>query len=196
MRRIRILKYETPKAPEGAFFSAMERSALLSNPYHMTGRGYGVASFRNGAVFLFDEADLPLIRGHTWHLGVRGYPATHIHGRTVVLHKLLIPDADGEIDHINGDRLDNRRRNLRVCTHRQNSYNQKRRRTNTSGYIGVSRVRCSNRYEAYIHHNGRKHHLGLYRTPEAAARTRDVVARVLFGEYARLNCPKGGGRDA
>lgn len=111
----------------------------MANPIHKTKHGYYVASFASGGEFLFDEIDLPLIRAHTWHLGKRGYPATHIGGRTVVLHRLLFSDAqEYEIDHINGDKLDNRRRNLRLCTHQQNAFNQKRRRTNTSGYIGVS----------------------------------------------------------
>lgn len=165
----------------------------MSNPYHMTRYGYGVASFRNGGDFLFDEIDLPLISGHTWHLGLRGYPATHVNGKTVVLHKLLIPDADGfEIDHINGNKLDNRRENLRICTHQQNSYNQKRRRTNTSGYIGVSYVSGRGCYEAYIHHHGKKHHLGRFPNADMAARTRDCVARILFGEYANLNFTRSG----
>ena len=101
----------------------------MANPVHKTKHGYYVASFASGGDFLFDEIDLPLIRAHTWHLGKRGYPATHIGGRTVVLHRLLFPDAqEYEIDHINGDKLDNRRRNLRLCTHQQNAFNQKRRR--------------------------------------------------------------------
>ena len=102
-----------------------------------------------------------------------------------MLHRLLFPEAaEYEIDHINGDKLDNRRQNLRLCTHQQNAFNQKRRRTNTSG--------C---YEAYIHHHGRKHHLGLFPDALLAARMRDCVARLLFGEYARLNFPKGGNRN-
>ena len=167
----------------------------MANPIHKTKQGYYVASFASGGDFLFDEIDLPLIRAHTWHLGKRGYTATHIGGRTVVLPRLLFSDAqEYEIDHINGDKLDNRRRNLRLCTHQQNAFNQKRRRTNTSGYIGVSYARGRGCFEAYIHHHGRKHHLGLFPDALLAARTRDCVARLLFGEYARLNFPKGGGR--
>ena len=167
----------------------------MSNPYRVSRWGHGVASFAGGGEFLFDLADLLLIRRHTWHLGKRGYPATHTLRGTVVLHRLLFPEADDlEIDHINGDKLDNRRANLRPCTHQQNGFNQKLRGTNTSGYIGVSfspRLGC---FEAYIHHNGKKHQLGLYADSAAAARVRDCVARLLFGEYARLNFPGKAGR--
>ena len=123
----------------------------MSNPYRMTDQGYGVASFKSGGAFLFDEIDLPLIERHTWHLGKRGYPATHYHGRTVVFHRLLFPDADGEVDHINGDKMDNRRCNLRICTHQQNAFNQKRRRTNTSGFIGVEALQEQNIFRKLAH---------------------------------------------
>ena len=167
----------------------------MRNLYRIPRDGHGIASFAGGGEFLFDLADLPLIEHHTWHLGKRGYPATHIRGKTVVLHRLLFPEADGmEIDHINGDKLDNRRANLRPCTHQQNGFNQKRRHTNTSGYIGVSFLRRLGCYEAYIHFHGTKHHLGLYTDPIAAARVRDCVAKLLFGEYARLNFPRKAGR--
>ena len=90
--------------------------------------------------------------------------------------------------------MDNRRCNLRICTHQQNAFNQKRRSTNTSGFIGVSPVKDAPFYEAYIHLHGRKHHLGTFSDPKQAARTRDAVARLVFGEYARLNYPRGGRR--
>lgn len=159
----------------------------MSNPYRKTRQGYYIASFHSGGEFSFDAVDLPLVLQHTWHYGKRGYPATHSHGKTVVLHRLMFPNADGELDHINGDKLDNRRSNLRIVTHQQNAYNQRRRRTNTSGYIGVSHTRELGSYEAYIHHQGRKYHLGIYNDPISAATARDGVARILFGDYARLN---------
>lgn len=167
----------------------------MRNPYRIAREGHSIASFAGGGEFLFDPSDLPLLERHTWHLGKRGYPATHVRYRTVVLHRLLFPEADGmEIDHINGDKLDNRRANLRTCTHQQNGFNAKLRHTNTSGYIGVSFLRRLGCYEAYIHFHGTKHHLGLHADPIAAARMRDCVAKLLFGEFARLNFPKKAGR--
>ena len=104
----------------------------MGNKYKMTDQGYGVAYFQNGGAFLFDELDLPMIQDHTWHHGKRGYPATHHRGKTVVFRKMLYPGIKDEIDHINGDKLDNRRSNLRIVTHQQNPFNQKRRITKTS----------------------------------------------------------------
>lgn len=107
--------------------------------------------------------------------------------RHMLLHRLLLGDHAGDVDHINGDPMDNRRRNLRVCTHQQNCFNQKRKRTNTTGFTGVSFSKRSCRYEAYIHRDARKIYLGLYDSPEDAARVRDAAAQVYHGEYARLN---------
>ena len=67
----------------------------MGNTITITENGYGVASFPKGGTFLFDLTDLPLVRRHTWHLGKRGYPATHTRRGTVVLHRLLFPDMDG-----------------------------------------------------------------------------------------------------
>lgn len=127
-------------------------------------------------------------------LGKRGYPVTHIKRKTCPLHRVLLDFPYGnDVDHISGDKLDNRRANLRVCTHRENMRNQKMRNTNTSGYMGVSYLRCAGKYEAYVHCDGKKHYLGLFASPREAALARDRAARTLFGQYARLNLPQEGG---
>lgn len=106
------------------------------------------------------------------------------------MHRLLFNFPVGfDIDHISGDKMDNRRANLRLCTHQQNMFNQKKRNTNTTGYMGVSYLKNAHAYEAYVHHHGKKHHFGLHEAPEEAALARDYGAKKLFGEYARLNFP-------
>ena len=77
---------------------------------------------------------------------------------------------DGQIDHINGDRLDNRISNLRVVSNKQNQENIGSRTNNTSGYRGVSLNKKSGKYEAHIRHNGKKHHLGFFFSIDEAAR--------------------------
>lgn len=90
-----------------------------------------------------------------------------------------------EVDHINGDRLDNRRENLRLCTRRQNTRNAKAR--SACGYRGVSHDR--GRWRSRIHHVGvgALVSLGSFDTPEEAARAFDRAARRLHGAFARLN---------
>lgn len=111
------------------------------------------------------------------------------------MHRVIIdcPD-DMQVDHINGDTLDNRRENLRICTQAQNLWNRGKSRRNTSGYKGVfvNRVSANSgypRYYAQIRVNGRKITRGMFDSPEDAARMYDVLARQHHGEFARTNFP-------
>ena len=93
-----------------------------------------------------------------------------------------------EVDHINRDKLDNRRSNLRLVTHTQNCVNASLRVTNTSGFKGVNFYR-GKYWRAYIRVNYRHISLGFFPTAEAAARAYDEAAREHFGEFAFLNFP-------
>lgn len=75
---------------------------------------------------------------------------------------------DGEIDHINGIRSDNRIENLRDVNRSENSQNRRVPNTNKSGFIGVSWAKCRNKWEAYIKLSGKQKHLGYFSTPELA----------------------------
>jgi hypothetical protein len=158
--------------------------------------------------------DLGLVRGYSWHVhGKRGglmYATTVValeRGRggkraLVAMHRLLVGFPDGmDVDHIDGDGLNNRRANLRVCTHRQNccskvrGINPRRR----GGYRGVSWARGSAKWQAQIcggeiKSNGerRQLHLGLFVSAEDAARAYDLAARQCFGAFAVLNFPEVG----
>lgn len=96
------------------------------------------------------------------------------------------------VDHINGDGLDNRRRNLRPATTAQNIANQRLHKNNTSGFKGVSRRGV--RFRAYICPDRSTVWLGTFDTAEQAARVYDEAAVALWGEFARLNFPRRGRR--
>ena len=150
--------------------------------------GYAFAD--NGVRFLFDMCDRQLVQSRGWHLSKRGYIAGKEKRRERPLHKLIITvDSSFDIDHANGNKLDYRRSNLRVCSHQQNCFNQRIRSNNTSGFIGVSYAKNIGKYESYIHHNGCKYSLGYFESAYDAALARDQKARELFGEYGRLNFP-------
>lgn len=91
------------------------------------------------------------------------------------------------VDHINGDGLDNRRSNLREATSAQNNANAQMNYNNTAGYKGVSRVKRSPNWRACIRISGKTRHLGMFPTAEDAARAYDAAARIVHGEFARLN---------
>ena len=148
------------------------------------GNGRGVA--------LVDECDYELVSKYHWVLHSAGYVNASVprkngrRGNPIYMHRLILGATKGQVvDHINHDPLDNRRANIRFCTHSQNHANTPRARNNTSGYKGVSLA--GRRWKAYINVNRRRHILGSFPTADAAARAYDGAARAYFGEYALVN---------
>jgi hypothetical protein len=114
--------------------------------------------------------------------------------RTVLMHReIMKPPAGLEIDHINSNGLNNRRTNLRTCTHAQNMQAARPRTDGKSRFIGVFPNR--DRWQAAITCKGKKFHVGLFDDEVEAARARDRKAIELFGQFARLNFPEESGPD-
>ena len=95
-----------------------------------------------------------------------------------------------EIDHRNGITLDNRRHNLRHCTHVENLRNSQKRIDNTSGYKGVSWHKKRTIWQVGIKNSHKRIHLGYFTCLIRAAKTYDEAAKEYHGEFARLNFPK------
>jgi hypothetical protein len=134
-----------------------------------------------------DLADVCACHIYKWRLVKRPNGSvkaqTNINKKGIPLHQFLLKTKG--IDHINGDSLDNRRNNLRVCTNQQNSFNQKTKVTNTSGYKGVSFQKKNNTYRAYIVKNNKQIHLGSFIKKEDAYKIRQKAEITMFGEYRR-----------
>jgi hypothetical protein len=110
--------------------------------------------------------------------------------KKVKMHRLILDAPDGmHVDHINGDGLDNRRRNLRACTAQQNLMNQRPRRS-ASGLKGVKWMPKIRKWMARIKVDGRELYLGVFVDRDDAGRAYDAAATQYFGQFARLNFPE------
>ena len=92
-----------------------------------------------------------------------------------------------EVDHINHNTLDNRKSNLRVCTHQQNCMNQLKCKNSSSKHKGVNWDAYHKKWHVRIQNNGKSCHLGFFTSEIKAACVYNIAAKILFGKYARLN---------
>lgn len=116
-------------------------------------------------------------------------------GKQQTMHQILLAAPKGqETDHIDGNGLNNRRSNLRVCSCQQNQFNKgKQVGTYSSIYKGVSWHKQRHYWTAYFTIDNKKKHLGCFGTEAQAALAYNEAATATFGEFARLNII--GGRD-
>ncbi len=137
---------------------------------------------------IIDAADAELVKGKRWHAVGNRYArtGTGLGGRECLyLHRLIMNPPPGVfVDHINNNGLDCRRSNLRLTDKAGNCRN----RPPFRGFKGVSRD-SKNRWRAAISANGTTFHIGLFKTPEEAARAYDIAAVKHHGEFAWLNFP-------
>lgn len=146
-----------------------------------------------GAVAIIDEADLHLLVPHSWRLTRDGYAASSVKQSFTLLHRRLLglEKGDGKsVDHIDGDRLNNRRSNLRVCTHSENMRNQGKHTRNASGFKGVFWNKKDKRWQAEVAVLGKNYYAGYHATAELAAAARDRLAEQLHGEFFRPSVSK------
>lgn len=143
----------------------------------------------DGTRFCIDADMVEIIKDKSFYRCRQGYGSEYLtdcHG--IKLHEYLYPHKEGyEIDHINLNTFDNRRCNIRYCTHQQNQMNQPIQKNNTSGVSGVSWYAPRGKFRARIKISQREIHLGYYGTFEEAVQARNVGMECMFGEYGRYN---------
>jgi len=139
-----------------------------------------------GKFAIVDDADYEWLSQYKWHFATVGYAASIINGKSVYMHRLLLtPPAKHYVDHIDRNRLNNARSNLRIVTPTQSLMNQSKRKNVTSSFRGVAFIQ--GKWSARIKVNGQEIPIGRFRTQKAAAEAYNQAAVQHFGEYAALN---------
>lgn len=151
-----------------------------------------IIELTRGKIAIVDNDDYIYLSSKSWYADVAGYAlrTEKINGKkqAVWMHRLIMDCPKNKfIDHVNGDRLDNRKVNLRVCEHRQNLANTKIRKDNVTGFKGVSVTKRSTSFEAKIQHQGKNIYIGRFKDKLDAAKAYNQKAQELFGVFANLN---------
>lgn len=147
-------------------------------------------------VVLIDPEDYEIIVSHDWRLNRKKYEIQNqayfqaaVKGKTIHLHREIMGCIHGDkkyVDHIDGNTLDCRKSNLRICTNAENIQNRKRNKNNTSGYKGVTFNKKEKKWLAYINANMKHYRLGSFNTKEEAHAAWIGAAKALHGEFARF----------
>ncbi len=156
-----------------------------------------ILEIRGGTVIV-DEEDVDILKTKRWWVSKHGYAQTtsaENPRKNIGMHAFLMGHIPGmEVDHINQNKLDNRRENLRFATRTQNSANRGKNKSvipASSRFKGVCFDKNRGKWLAGIKANYKRINTGRFDTEEEAALYRDLVAMAIQGEFAVLNHPYG-----
>lgn len=153
-----------------------------------------------GKYALVDPEDFERLNRYKWHCSQSNYAKRATRSQSgkgrkqveIFMHKVVCPPPEGMIaDHINRNRLDNRKANLRPATWTQNAWNRSSvRKTRKTRHKGIRYYKDTKKWQVRLMINGRRVSFGCYDDEEEAAKAYDVVAKKYRGEYAVLNFPE------
>lgn len=145
-----------------------------------------------GTFAIVDTNNLRMLNLYRWSMaqsyGCKRYARRHVKGKTIYMHREIMNAPDGMgVDHINGNGLDNRMENLRLCTIAQNRMNSVKIIAKSSGFKGVEWHKSHHKWRARITVADKEIHIGYFDTELEAAEAYDKKALELFGEFAKPN---------
>lgn len=157
----------------------------------MTDSDQQLISLNKGLFAIVDREDYESISKYHWYVTADGY-AKHTFrspdkpDKSILMHRYIMKTPQDLLtDHINGDKLDNRKSNLRFATPLQNAANRKMVTSNTSGYVGVDK-RPYGKWRASIKINKKSFHIGNFDSPDIAHAAYLEKAKEIHGEFVRL----------
>jgi len=149
---------------------------------------YTILYTTKGKEILIDTEDLERVLQHTWSVS-NSYPQAKINKKVERLHRFLMNPTEGKvIDHIDGNILDNRKNNLRICTYKENRQNSRRRKEGINQIMGVAKYKGYSKWRAYICTDGKTIHLGMYEAKEDAIKAREEAEKKYWNYKVRQTC--------
>jgi len=148
--------------------------------------------------YVYENGHLVRNNRRVGSISATGYSIVTILNVSYQVHRVIYwlctgikPENGDVIDHINGDKLDNRIENLRLVTVSQNGMNRKVSRSNTSGYVGVTFCKDSQKWNASLYEDNNHVYLGTFQTKEEAVSARKAAEELYHGEFARVTTTQG-----
>lgn len=134
--------------------------------------------------FKIDPIDQCLLDQYRWLVSTNGYVVANRNKKKLYLHRVIMEAPEGmEVDHINLDKLDNRRNNLRIVTGSQNKMNRLVQKNNRNGLKGITFE--AGKWRVRIQANGNRYNIGSYSTQKEATKQYHLAADILHGEFKR-----------
>ena len=140
--------------------------------------------FNDGSKGKISKSDYERVSAHYWGINSQGYVHSRISGSLVRLHIFLLDYPDNTVDHINRDKLDNRKENLRACEFHENGRNLTLKKNNSSGVAGVGQIKATGKWRARIMIYGKEINLGFYEEFDQAVAARREGEKKYFKEFA------------
>ena len=138
---------------------------------------------------MIDDCDYNKVNKFRWYVSWNGYAMSNIKGRQTRMHRLILGLSNDKriIDHVDGNKLNNTRSNLRFSDKSTNGANRNKTVLNKSGYKGVHFDKINRNWRAMIRVHGKSKHIGSFSDVYDAALAYNRAALAYFGEFARLN---------
>ncbi len=144
-----------------------------------------VINLTQNQVTIVDDEDFQYFEQFKWHYTTYGYAKNNKLG---LLHRIILDvNFNQDVDHKNGNKLDNRKCNLRICNKSQNGMNRNITKKSTSGYKGVYWKKDRNKWRAQIQVNKKSIFIGYFENKEDAAKAYNEAAVKYHKEFAKLN---------